>query len=209
VTNLRSPATRGAGQPWRLRLFLLASAILALAWDAAVLVRRARQGPWRVEVAGESMAPALLPGDWLLVDPTTARWPRRGTLVVVREPQSDLVVVKRVAGRPGDRVASDGAPPALLGASEAWLASDAPRAAIDSRRYGPVDAERLLGRVVWRYGPRGRFGRPATYPRAASSAPLASAIPAAPQSAANDARPSSLVSQRDGKATSRFRPSSA
>ena len=111
-------------------------------------------------MAGESMAPALRPGDWLLVDPTAARWPRRGTLVVVREPESDLVVVKRVAGRPGDRVAQGGAPPTPLGATEAWLSSDAPGAGIDSRRYGPVDAERLLGRVAWRYGPRGRFGHP-------------------------------------------------
>jgi len=160
MTRIRRPVTRDAGQPWRLRLFLLVSAILAVAWDAGALLRRARQGPWRVEVAGESMAPALRPGDWLLVDPTAARWPRRGTLVVVREPESDLVVVKRVAGRPGDRVAQGGAPPTLLGPAEAWLASDAPGAGIDSRRYGPVDAERLLGRVAWRYGPRQRFGRP-------------------------------------------------
>jgi signal peptidase I len=139
---------RGAGRPWRFRLFLVASAILALAWDAGSLARRARRGPWRVEVAGESMVPALRPGDWLLMDPTPARWPRRGTLVVVREPGSDLVVVKRVAR-----------PPTLLGATEAWLASDAPDAGIDSRRYGPVDAERLLGRVAWRYGPLGRAGR--------------------------------------------------
>ena len=105
------------------------------------------------------MVPALRPGDWLLVDPTPARWPRRGTLVVVREPESDLIVVKRVAGQPGDRIVRADGPPTLLGAAEAWLASDAPDAGIDSRRYGPVDAERLLGRVAWRYGPRRRFGR--------------------------------------------------
>ena len=150
---------RGGRQPWRFRLFLIASAILALAWDAGSLARRARRGPWRVEVAGESMVPTLRPGDWLLVDPTPARWPRRGTLVVIREPESDLVVVKRLAARPGDRVVRADGPPTVLGATEAWLASDARDAGIDSRRYGPVDAERLLGRVAWRYGPRGRSGR--------------------------------------------------
>lgn len=150
---------RGRRQPWRLRLFLLAAAILALAWDAGSLARRARRGPWRVEVTGESMVPALRPGDWLLVDPTQASWPRRGALVVVREPESDLVVVKRLVGRPGDRIARGDGPPRLLSATEAWLASDAPGAGIDSRRYGPVDAERLLGRVALRYGPRGRWGR--------------------------------------------------
>ena len=150
---------RGGRQPWRLRVFLLAAAILTLAWDAGSLVRRARRGPWRVEVAGESMLPTLRPGDWLLVEPTRAGWPRRGALVVVREPDSDLVVVKRLAGRPGDRIARGEGPPIVLGAAEAWLASDALGPGIDSRRYGPVDVERLLGRVALRYGPRGRFGR--------------------------------------------------
>ena len=32
------------------------------------------------------MAPALQPGDWLLLDPTSGRWPRRGSIVVFREP---------------------------------------------------------------------------------------------------------------------------
>ena len=140
-------------------MFLLVSAALALAWDTGLLVRRARRGPWRAEVVGESMAPALQPGDWLLVDPTSARWSRRGSVVVVREPGSGIVVVKRIAGRPGDNVVGPDGSPMLLGESEAWLASDAPDAAVDSRRYGPVDAEHLLGRVAWRYGPPRRFGR--------------------------------------------------
>jgi hypothetical protein len=105
------------------------------------------------------MVPALRPGDWLLVDPTRTHWPRRGALVVVREPETNLVVVKRLAGRPGERIADGEGPPMLLGATHAWLASDAPDAGIDSRRYGPVDVERLLGRVAWRYGPRRRSGR--------------------------------------------------
>jgi type IV secretory pathway protease TraF len=79
--------------------------------------------------------------------------------VVVREPGSGIVVVKRIAGRPGDSVVGQDGSSTLLGESEAWLASDAPDASVDSRRYGPVDAEHLLGRVAWRYGPPRRFGR--------------------------------------------------
>jgi signal peptidase I len=104
------------------------------------------------------MRPALAAGDWLLVDPTTRRWPRRGTLVVVREPGSELLVVKRIAGRPGDRIATpDG--PRTLRRDESWLLGDAPDISIDSRSYGPVGLDRLVGRVWLRYGPPGRpFG---------------------------------------------------
>ena len=113
------------------------------------------------------MAPAILPGDWLLVDPTIRRWPRRGTLVVFREPDSDILAIKRVAARPGDRVDLD-AGHLVLGADEAWLLSDAPLALladesagapIDSRRYGPVAVELLVARPWFRYGPPARIGR--------------------------------------------------
>jgi signal peptidase I len=112
------------------------------------------------------MRPTIEPGDWLLVDPTTARWPRRGAIVVFREPDSDLLAIKRVSARPGDRVELDEGH-LRLGPDEAWLLSDAPDAAlmaagagqpIDSRRYGPVPVEALVGRVWFRYGPVARLG---------------------------------------------------
>ena len=113
------------------------------------------------------MLPAIEPGDWLLVDPTTRAWPRRGTVVVVREPDSGELTIKRVAAGPGDRVAfADGY--LVLAEDEAWLRADATgdqtAAAgfgppIDSRRYGPVPLELLVGRVWFRYGPPGRIGR--------------------------------------------------
>jgi signal peptidase I len=42
----------------------------------------------RVVIRGGSMAPALLPGDRLLVDPAAyrAREPRRGDIVLLRDP---------------------------------------------------------------------------------------------------------------------------
>ena len=115
------------------------------------------------------MAPTIQPGDWLLVDPTTARWPRRGSIVVFHEPDSDLLAIKRVAARPGDRVQLDEGY-LILAADEAWLLSDAADAdllaagsgqPIDSRRYGPVPVEALVGRVWFRYGPLERLGVPA------------------------------------------------
>ncbi len=130
------------------------------------------RGLWRVTVADGSMTPAVLPGDWLLVDPTVRRWPRRGSIVVFREPFTDLLAIKRVAARPGDWVPfADGW--LQLGDDEAWLVGDATDTGLaaaghgtanDSRRYGPVAVEALLGRAWFRYGPARRIGRPAAAP---------------------------------------------
>jgi signal peptidase I len=113
------------------------------------------------------MHPAIEPGDWLLVDPTIARWPRRGSEVVFREPDSNELAIKRVVARPGDRVPyADGY--LVLGDDEAWLLSDANDAElmaaglgepVDSRRYGPVPVELLVGRAWFRYAPMRRVGR--------------------------------------------------
>jgi signal peptidase I len=124
-------------------------------------------GPWRVVVSEASMAPTIEPGDWLLIDPTTARWPRVGSIVVFREPDTDFLAIKRVASGPGDEVRLD-AGHLVLGRDEAWLLSDASTAElisrgfgepVDSRRYGPVPVELLVGRAWFRYGPLGRIGR--------------------------------------------------
>jgi len=117
--------------------------------------RPARYGVWRVAVAEASMAPALVPGDWLLLDPTTRSWPRRGSIVVFREPDSGIVVIKRVAAGPRDRVRI---PAGILhlGPDEAWLLGDNAAVSIDSRRYGPVTLAALVGRVWFRYGPTRR-----------------------------------------------------
>ena len=114
------------------------------------------------------MEPAIREGDWLLVDPTTTRWPRRGTIVTFHEPDSGSLSIKRVGGTPGDRVPfRDGY--IELADDEAWLVADADAATataagfgepIDSDQYGPVPVELLVGRVWFRYGPLRRIGRP-------------------------------------------------
>jgi signal peptidase I len=112
------------------------------------------------------MVPAVEDGDWLLVDPTVTRWPRRGTIVVFREPDGGALAVKRVAGRPGDRVPFETGYIELAD-DEAWLLSDASAAEtasvglgepIDSRRYGPVPVDLLVARAWFRYAPWRRFG---------------------------------------------------
>jgi len=113
------------------------------------------------------MLPSIAAGDWLLVDPTTLRWPRRGTVVVFREPDGGALSVKRVAAGPGDRVRfADGI--LELADDEAWLLSDASDEEtvaagfgepIDSRRYGPVPLDLLVARAWFRYGPLHKIGR--------------------------------------------------
>jgi signal peptidase I len=113
------------------------------------------------------MEPGIREGDWLLVDPTTDRWPRRGSIVAFHEPDSGALSIKRIAGTPGDRVPfRDGY--LELADDEAWLLADAsPTAAaeaglgapIDSRSFGPVPVALLVGRVWFRYAPLGRIGR--------------------------------------------------
>lgn len=113
------------------------------------------------------MEPTIREGDWLLLDPTTVRWPRRDSIVAFLEPDSGALAIKRVAARPGERVAFGGGYLELAD-DEAWLVADAsPEAAaaagsgepVDSQRFGPVPVSFLVGRVWWRYAPWHRFGR--------------------------------------------------
>ena len=130
---------------------------------SAPLATRMR-GPWRIVVEEASMQPAVEPGDWLLIDPTVRRWPRRGSIVLFREPEGEELALKRVAGGPGDVVPfADGF--LHLAEDEAWLIADASEeraaaagfgAPIDSRRFGPVSIDGLVGRAWFRYGPPGR-----------------------------------------------------
>ena len=112
------------------------------------------------------MRPAIEPGDWLLVDPTIVRWPRRGSVVVFREPDGEALAVKRVAAGPGERVPfADGY--LELAEDEAWLLSDATRRG-DGRgrvrradrlapvRPGPAGAARRARLVPLRAAPADR-----------------------------------------------------
>ncbi len=117
-----------------------------------------RHAVWRVAVAENSMFPTLGPGDWLLLDPTARRWPKRGSIVVFGEPGTGTLAIKRVAAGPGDQVRiSEGM--LRLAGDEAWLLGDNAAVSIDSRRYGPVPLEALVGRAWFRYGPLRRMGR--------------------------------------------------
>lgn len=94
----------------------------------------------RVAVTGPSMLPTLAPGEWLLVRRGTP--PRPGAVVVVRRPER--LVVKRIVR------AQDGG---------WWVEGDNAAASDDSRIFGVVRPEDVVGEVRWRYYPLRAFGR--------------------------------------------------
>jgi nickel-type superoxide dismutase maturation protease len=91
-----------------------------------------------VVVDGDSMRPALEPGDRLLV---LRRRARPGDVVALEH--DGRVIVKRVAAVDGDDVT-------VLG--------DNAERSTDSRSFGPVARAAILGRAVYRYAPPGRAG---------------------------------------------------
>ena len=125
------------------------------------------------------MEPAFRPGDRLWVDPTAYRErpPARGDVVIIADP-ADLEkrLLKRVVGVAGEyvRVTRDGieirASAGLDGAGEAgaleelqvpaehvFVLSDRTSRTRDSRQFGPIPKETVLGRVWYRYYPPDRI----------------------------------------------------
>lgn len=91
----------------------------------------------RVRVVGPSMEPALRNGDWWLVRRGHRIAP--GDVALLRHPlRRDLVMVKRVI-----RAEADGW----------WVEGDNPDFSDDSRTFGVVASEDILGRLWWRYHP--------------------------------------------------------
>lgn len=94
----------------------------------------------RYQVEGESMTPALSPGERVFVN-KAAYWfskPRSGDLVVVRDPrQRERLLLKRI-----DRPAGD----------DGWLVlGDNAYCSTDSDTFGPVSRELVVGKVWFRY----------------------------------------------------------
>ena len=132
-------------------------------------------------VRGDSMAPTYMEGDILSVgrSSSTGRSPSRGDVVVFLDPRdSSSRFLKRVVAVPGEEVGFvegtllvnreplgepylHGLPPTLGLGSDSWVLEDDEffvlgdnRArSTDSRDFGPVQADSIVGRVRFRYWP--------------------------------------------------------
>ena len=94
----------------------------------------------RYRVDGESMAPTFAPDARVVVNKLAYVFsrPRAGDLVVVRDPREpERLLLKRIDAP------ADGA---------GWLvAGDNPSASTDSRTFGPVARDLIVGKVWFRY----------------------------------------------------------
>ena len=132
-------------------------------------------------VFGQSMEPNLSPHQRLIVDKLSFRLhaPARNDIVVVDLLTMDDMLVKRVVGLPGEtievsggRVLVNGQPlpepfphdlgnttmaPLILGPLEYFVMGDNRDNSNDSRSFGPVHRESIVGRVWLRYWPLDQF----------------------------------------------------
>ncbi|GAC1317900.1 MAG: hypothetical protein NVSMB2_12160 [Chloroflexota bacterium] len=110
------------------------------------------QHPWcrwltppvrRFTVSDTSMRPTLEPNDRVLVTSWGAI--RLGDVIVFERPDAQSsFAIKRVADRESD--------------GRLRVLGDNVNVSSDSRHFGPIAPERVIGRVVYRYGPPGRRG---------------------------------------------------
>lgn len=94
----------------------------------------------RVGISGPSMLPDLQPGDEILVDVRAYRrsTPHAGDIVMaVRPDRESVTMVKRVQS-----IEADG---------RLFLVGDNPAASTDSRVFGPLPPENILGRVTSKF----------------------------------------------------------
>jgi len=114
-------------------------------------------------VTGTPMKPTLQKGDRILVNKLAYRHrlPAVGDIVVLRSPTvPGRTLVRQVAALPGETVADpagDGdaqAEPLTVPAGHLYMLCENPKDPNDSRRFGPIPAGLLIGRVELVYTPR-------------------------------------------------------
>ena len=102
-----------------------------------------------VRVSGISMLPTLQDEQIIFVN-KMAYWenaPQNGDIVIVREPIDNIQVVKRIVGTPGTAITIEDKT-FILKEDEYYIEGDNRDNSIDSRAYGPIRSERIIGKVI-------------------------------------------------------------
>jgi signal peptidase I len=167
------------GHRRRLRIVAAVAVVVLL-----LAVRAWVAEPFRIPSG--SMEPTLRPGDQVLVDKLAYRsdLPARGDLAAFQRPGSSDVFLKRVVGLPGDtvemrdgylyvdhrrlrepfvdhsRVDSVFFGPVRVPRGRVFLMGDNRGDSIDSRDFGAIPRDDLIGRVALLFWPPGRIGTP-------------------------------------------------
>ena len=103
----------------------------------------------RFVVEGDSMSPGYKKGERLLVSPILLLFskPTEGDIVVIQHPKDqDRKVLKRIIGKPGDRIEG-----VDLGEDEYFVLGDNKGVSEDSRHFGPIRKNQILGKVWLKY----------------------------------------------------------
>ncbi len=137
-------------------------------------------------VKGQSMEPTFHEKDYLIIDEITYRMriPERGEVVVFKSPINTDYYLKRIIALPGERVKVEnnkviiyneenprgwvlpeiylteetpGSLSATLGSDEYFVLGDNRDASFDSRRFGAIKKETIVGRVWFRGWPFNRI----------------------------------------------------
>lgn len=135
-------------------------------------------------VQGQSMEPTLYPSERVVIEKVTYRLfhgPHRGDIVVLRTLRTGPeMLIKRVVGLPGETISSRNGqvminsrlltedwaslpggmdiPPTVVPPGSVFVLGDNRGASNDSRSFGPVPIDGIIGRAWFIYWPLGQIG---------------------------------------------------
>jgi signal peptidase I len=182
-------AEKGGGG-WRLVREALETILLSLVIFGVINTLSAR-----IRVESVSMQPTLYAGDFVIVNKLAYRLgePKRGDVIVFRYPPApeQEPYIKRIIGLPGDRVTISGGKVAINGEfleepylnvttnqggewivppDSLFVMGDNRNSSSDSRAWGMVPFENVIGKGLVVYWPPGKWGL-LSFPSAAAAGP--------------------------------------
>jgi signal peptidase I len=162
---------------------MLAREVLETIILTAVIFLGIRLVVQNFRIEGRSMEPTLHSGQYLLVSKlvySALGEPGRGDVIVFEAWGQDKDFIKRIVGTPGDRVeirdgcvyindscveepyldqpTTDAIGPLTLGEEEFYVLGDNRGNSSDSRAYGPLPRENIIGKAWLTYWPPGAIG---------------------------------------------------